>query len=58
MLYFLLKFSFIFYQILFSSNFLDSILMVSLNIKNQKHLKIRPIIFFPEILGCAFTLFC
>ncbi len=27
-----------FYQILFSNNFLYSILMVSLNINNQKHL--------------------
>ncbi len=28
---------FFFTQILFSSNFMDSILMISLNINNQKH---------------------
>ncbi len=33
-------FYFIFYQILFSINFLDSILIVLLNINNQKHLKL------------------
>ncbi len=38
--FFLLKFIYIFYQInsLFSVNFQNSILMVSLNFNNQKHL--------------------
>ncbi len=37
-IFFSLQIYFYFYQILFSINFLDSILMVSLNFNNQKHL--------------------
>ncbi len=40
MFFFLLKFTFIFFLILFSINFLDSTLMDSLKFNNQKHLKI------------------
>ncbi len=38
MIYFFFQIQFYFYQILFYINFLDSILIVSLNINNQKHL--------------------